>query len=235
MIFVDGNEFKYVTFPDKTCDYMKDKMRRVDHIKWIYDGRLEEVFICLSLLKNQFVKSFEFVFLPFARQDKQFEGFGGLYSFLDLFHQFHHTTFLVNDAHNPISLPKGWINIYDPFLVPNDGKSMVVFPDKNALFKYGCHYEHIPYMYANKVRIQHSGEIGQIVLFEPIPDNIESIYVIDDICDGGKTFIELLPLLPEHTVKHLMTTYGIYSKGKQVLYDAGYTSVKCQYNIFNKE
>jgi ribose-phosphate pyrophosphokinase len=50
----------------------------------------------------------------------------------------------------------------------------------------------------------------------------ERVVIIDDICDGGRTFIELAKALKgQYGVKHitLLVTHGIFSAGKDVLYD----------------
>lgn len=51
--------------------------------------------------------------------------------------------------------------------------------------------------------------------------------VLDDICDGGRTFIELAKLLPKPCSKELLVTHGIFSKGVDIvtdLYDHVYTT-----------
>ena len=66
---------------------------------------------------------------------------------------------------------------------------------------------------------------NKVVEFSAITGNI---LIVDDICDGGRTFVEAAKLLrnacPEAKI-HLYTTHGIYSKGLDVLFDAGITTV----------
>lgn len=45
------------------------------------------------------------------------------------------------------------------------------------------------------------------------------VLVVDDICDGGRTFTELRAILPTTTRVELYVTHGVFSKGKQVLTD----------------
>jgi len=51
---------------------------------------------------------------------------------------------------------------------------------------------------------------------------------VDDICDGGRTFIESAGLLreayPEADI-HLYVSHGIFSKGTDVLFDAGIKTI----------
>lgn len=62
-------------------------------------------------------------------------------------------------------------------------------------------------------------ETGQILGIKPNRYNRNfdgyNILVVDDICDGGRTFIEVAKKLQEHTAEHLYlyVTHGIFSKG----------------------
>lgn len=58
------------------------------------------------------------------------------------------------------------------------------------------------------------------------------ILVMDDICDGGATFISLAKEIKAHELYNdqelwLYVTHGIFSKGKQTLLDAGYSKIIC--------
>lgn len=72
---------------------------------------------------------------------------------------------------------------------------------------------------ASKVRDIISGNIIRTEL--PIMDlvDIEDIIIIDDICDGGRTFIELAKVIRLQTDKpiHLVVTHGIFSAGFEEL------------------
>lgn len=50
------------------------------------------------------------------------------------------------------------------------------------------------------------------------------VIVVDDICDGGGTFVGIAQHLRAH-VSCLFTSHGIYSQGLNRLYDAGYSYV----------
>lgn len=55
----------------------------------------------------------------------------------------------------------------------------------------------------------------------------KQLLVVDDICDGGSTFIEIAKALKEHApaVLNLFVTHGIFSKGTECLLDAGYHNI----------
>ena len=75
---------------------------------------------------------------------------------------------------------------------------------------------------ASKVRNLETGEIVRTELPGMILKDIEHILIIDDICDGGRTFIELANVIREHThiPIYLIVTHGIFSAGFEKLSDS---------------
>jgi len=75
-------------------------------------------------------------------------------------------------------------------------------------------------VYADKVRDVRNGSITSLTL-QGVPEDIKqaTLLVCDDICDGGRTFIELakafLPYGPKEL--NLYVTHGIFSQGIPVL------------------
>lgn len=90
------------------------------------------------------------------------------------------------------------------FVSPDAGAEKRVFEYAK---KYGANF-----VRATKNRDLTTGEIKSVTLIDsPEPD--QYFYIIDDICDGGKTFIELAKVLPMDGPKYLVVTHGIFSKG----------------------
>lgn len=90
---------------------------------------------------------------------------------------------------------------------------------------------------ASKKRNVETGEIESIKLIDDIPEH-HFVYVIDDICDGGKTFIELAKVLPNKCKPYLVVSHGIFSKGTIELldhYEKIYTSDSFNTRVFDKE
>lgn len=52
----------------------------------------------------------------------------------------------------------------------------------------------------------------------------KQIIVVDDICDGGATFIQIAKQFEGNNI-HLLVTHGIFSKGLGPLFEAGYESI----------
>ena len=139
---------------------------------------------------------------------------------------------LLKDAYNKIVTFDAHSDKYSGFydnvlqdveeLVSHHKATALVFPDKGAKDKY---YKLLPnelkcelkILYGTKVR----NELGEITDYK-ISDidkltKDEVVLVIDDICDGGRTFIELAKVLPKVKKKILHVSHGIFSKGVEVL------------------
>ncbi len=101
----------------------------------------------------------------------------------------------------------------------------LVCPDKGAIDRTNAIAERFSFhgvIYADKVRRPEDGVITGIAL-----TNIEDaatikdakLLVVDDIIDGGRTFIELAKVLKQYkpAQMNLYATHGIFSQGKGVL------------------
>ena len=73
-----------------------------------------------------------------------------------------------------------------------------------------------PHIRADKKRDPSNGEItGTVVYSEHLGS--QDVLIVDDICDGGRTFIELAKELRHLTTGriYLYVTHGIFSKGHE--------------------
>lgn len=105
----------------------------------------------------------------------------------------------------------------DTFLV--DNQSVVIAPDAGAVkkaAKVAQHYK-APLVTASKLRDVETGEILRTELSSPVPD-YSACVIVDDICDGGRTFIELARALRDAGAPKvcLYVTHGIFSQGMDV-------------------
>jgi ribose-phosphate pyrophosphokinase len=69
---------------------------------------------------------------------------------------------------------------------------------------------------ATKIRDEKTGKLSGFKIYDTIPENSQ-VLVVDDICDGGGTFIGLSEQIPKSCEKLLYITHGIFSKGIDVL------------------
>lgn len=88
-----------------------------------------------------------------------------------------------------------------------------------ALAKY---FMHSDFIRADKLRDLMTGGIKETVVYADDLSGFNTV-IIDDIIDGGKTFIELAKVLKKKnaTKVTLVATHGIFSKGVKVLFDNG--------------
>jgi ribose-phosphate pyrophosphokinase len=107
----------------------------------------------------------------------------------------------------------------------NDARDRIclVSPDAGAykkIFDVGKEFQIDNIITANKVRDVKSGEIIRTEI--PVLDQHKdlSYVILDDICDGGRTFIELAKVMKDSrpTAKlYLVVSHGIFSKGLKEL------------------
>lgn len=96
----------------------------------------------------------------------------------------------------------------------------IVAPDAGALkkvFKVAKHAKIPEVIRADKCRDVSTGEITGTEIYDDVDG--KRLLVIDDICDGGMTFIKLAEELRKKGAKHLtlQVTHGIFSKGTEEL------------------
>mgnify|MGYP000532971753 CR=1 FL=1 len=100
--------------------------------------------------------------------------------------------------------------------------SALISPDAGALKKiYSLAKElDFPVIEASKKRDVKTGEIVKTAIDTKELSSYDVLYVVDDICDGGRTFIELAKVIRDGGFAgelYLCVTHGIFSKGIEVL------------------
>jgi len=94
----------------------------------------------------------------------------------------------------------------------------IIAPDAGAAKKAGtvASAYKLPLFQATKVRDTSTGEIKGTKIYDDMR-NYECL-IVDDICDGGRTFIELAKVLRDSGASkvYLYVTHGIFSKGYDV-------------------
>ena len=170
-------------------------------------------------------------FLPYGRQDKSVdnESTFALETFARLMAASGVDLIRTIDAHNPSFSfsPIGLLNeSAEPYInraIDQFGANSVCFPDLGASDRYANLCSGLGSIVLRKARNQVSGEITGMEVCESGHEG-GKILIVDDICDGGRTFIEAAKLLKEtHNPEQigLYVTHGIFSRGTQPLRDAG--------------
>jgi ribose-phosphate pyrophosphokinase len=165
-------------------------------------------------------------YLPYGRADRRFTDGDccGLFVFGQMLNTFAGVEVYTLDAHSPKAevcirhftdiSPKPIIDTVIESVEGSIGQftTAILLPDAGAL-RYGFKHEYC--LQASKVR---SPITGQLKGFEVPPKEsfkgADSILIVDDICDGGGTFIGIADKLKDYGLDlYLYVTHGIFSKG----------------------
>lgn len=240
MIRIDGYQVKPTIFPDGTSQVWKlpadalEPSRSTVSIEWFFEEERELIDLA-SLVKLAGLRSkiLYLPYLPYARQDKEvsnattfnFRVFGEMLNWLG-FDQIRSV-----DAHNPelaAKLITGFWNVpplnFHDSVIKKFKPSCLVFPDNGAWARYGYHAT------INLIGHKERDPLTGAIISYSLIGSEEQTYgnrflIIDDICDGGRTFLEAakqLKLMHGPDIKiGLAVTHGIFSQGRKVLEDAG--------------
>lgn len=233
-------------FPDGTSQVWKlnldeyyDKSVRVI---WLWEQEVELIWInqliCLLYQSKIDIGELYIPYLPYGRQDKDISNQSTFAKavFLEILLKEHVGKVTTLDAH---SYHPDIESIYPEKYIDNaiiDSEAdFIVFPDAGAKIRYNSITADEPFLVLDKVRNQLTGNIvglefkkdcesTQRVLNYIESNTGNSYLIIDDICDGGMTFIktaEQIKAVDKDATISLYVTHGIFSKGLTPLHDAG--------------
>lgn len=165
-------------------------------------------------------------YLPYARADRRFTDGDchGLGTFGQLLRLGYFTEINTLDVHNPAAAfthVSSFLRNYPamPLIqrAAEDFKpDVVLFPDKGAAERYAN--TGLPAVFATKERDPATGKLSGFAV--PDVSRYGRILIVDDICDGGGTFLGITGAIPPGPVFGLYVTHGIFSKGTRPLTDA---------------
>lgn len=178
-------------------------------------------------------------FVPYARQDRiivegdplSIKVFANFINSLDL------DRVVMVDPHsdvtpalinNSVIIPQHEISYKAVSFLAQYGRRLItlVAPDLGATKKVKALQEllykrtglNFPIIQCDKVRDPETGKLTGFRILKGHPNNHYCL-IVDDICDGGGTFLGLADLLTEHNSigQSLYATHGIFSKGTSIL------------------
>ena len=187
-------------------------------------------------------------YLPYSRYDRVEESHDALSLkvFCALINSMKFSQVAVDDCHSDVGLAllDNCVNMTQSdllmALVPDlDSYDAIVAPDGGSIKKASKLAEalDIPVIKCGKVR---EFSTGKILSFS-VDINDENrgaakILIVDDICDGGGTFVGLAEELSKtYPVIDLYVTHGIFSKGVELLFDAGISKVYAFHDWIDSE
>lgn len=240
-LFSDGQEVQFSTtiFPDQTSQVWKVDRNALSpegdtYILWLFESEAELVHVVqlARLLQVEYEIHPDLVapYLPYGRQDKDIsnEASFALEVVKDILYNANICRIESFDPHSKTDMV-----FSDSYALETVGKfhseilnhDVICYPDKGARDRYGAYG--LPTVYCEKVRNQQTGEIlGLNLVSGNVDIRNKRILIIDDICDGGMTFIKVAEVLKTWTPHiDLAVSHGLFSKGKQVLHDAGIVNI----------
>jgi len=231
-VFPGGEVGIDINIGSERVDYNTKDIRVTSHIK----GSDDILALCLTTdaIKRQFPKaslSLHMPYIPYARQDRVCNTGESLSIKVlsAIINSLGYTSVIVEDPHSPVS--EACINgiqvvdQYDLFgYVRSFSDYFIVAPDAGATKKCDYFAKRVGargVITCHKTRELSSGKIVGLELNSKENLKGTNLFVLDDLCDGGRTFIELHKLLSLHNPNkiELAVTHGIFSKGVDIITD----------------
>lgn len=194
--------------------------------------------VCNALNEMNITFDITLPYLPYARQDRvceDGEAHGVRFIVEYLVKMCEPETITCYDLHSDVALLHGSVRQveqseilcqysyqfkdYDTLISPDAGSLKKIYKAATALGIFDV-------VKADKVRNTITGEIKSTEVYVDTLKG-KSCLIVDDICDGGRTFIELAKVLKAKGAEKvgLYVTHGIFSKGLAVLRDSGIDEV----------
>ncbi|MFT3682487.1 MAG: ribose-phosphate pyrophosphokinase-like domain-containing protein [Ferruginibacter sp.] len=227
----NGVNIKTLVFPDKQPHVNIQGIEEGDDVKVVCSVTdtvvLLQLLECANAIDNAFAKKKVLVipYLMGARYDRLMNAGDSidLKVIADLVNSMQFEKVYLFDVHSEVAtlLVKNAVNISNRQLVEayKQENALLICPDAGAAKKVNKYFEWNTQLedivYCNKSRDLTNGRITLNVL-EPEKCTNRNCVIIDDICDGGGTF---LAIAEQVQAKHLtlIVTHGIFSKGFESL------------------
>lgn len=221
---------KLLLYPDNQPHVNINQIREGDHVKVvcsILDSKtLINLLQCSNALDNVFAKK-KVLAIPYlmgARFDRlmQYGDSIDLKVVSDMINSCGFEKIYLYDVHSDTAtmLIKNAINIPNVNLVKKYDKenAVLICPDAGAVKKVERYFEWndklADVVYCNKTRDLSTGKISLEVL-SPAMCVQKNCVIIDDLCDGGGTFLAIADQIFPKTLT-LIVTHGVFSKGTKI-------------------
>lgn len=167
-------------------------------------------------------------YVPYARADRAMPGGGGdalgIKAFSDIINNLNFRQVFITDPHSNVTeavLNRCVTlhledNVFFSVSQMEDDSLVVVAPDVGAIKRAqkAAGSRSFPLVSMDKRRDQSTGRILGVRLLDELPKGRTPV-IVDDICDGGRTFIEAAKVLRANGARKviLCVTHGIFSNG----------------------
>lgn len=235
MIKLNGNPVIPTIFPDKTSQVWK--LKEITNltfcmVEWIFESEAELMHLAqLKMLLDEYnyKPQLYMPYLPYGRQDKDIDNNStfALHAFAKLINKLSFSQVYTHDPHSNACFLINNMQSVMPIkfvraLIDSGRWDVLAYPDHGASYKYTSHFI-MNSVYAKKERDPLTGEIIAMFLAGDFSVKDRAVLIVDDICDGGATFVNFAKLLYQEGASRvdLYVSHGLFTKGLQVLRDAG--------------
>lgn len=241
-MLIDIENINFVHFPGGEVhlngkDFCEGVSSSGDDIIWapIHNSvDLMELLILTDAYRRYYMKTPKVCipYIPYARQDRVANDGEALSIkvFADIINSQNYPCVYVMDPHSEVCM--ALLNnvriitaVNDTYLkriiVNYDNSYVVLAPDAGAYKRLGKVIKDVPLIYATKQRDTKTGALSNVELqIGNVDLTDKTILVVDDICDGGGTFLLLAEALRNANITNdleLYVSHGIFSKGTDKL------------------
>lgn len=229
MLYLNGDQVKVTVFPDNTSQVWKldekhfNKERAIVWWEYSHEGEIMQLAQLKTLLDFGDIDRIllHIDYLPYGRQDKFISNDTtfALWTFGQILNMMEFDGITIMDPHSSVALgaiknstavyPHGPLGL----AIRATTSNLLCYPDNGAVTKYSKVYDFSDYIYGRKVRDQATGYISKYRLVGDCKG--KRVLIVDDICDGGKTFELLAKDLYNAGAEevNLFVTHGLFSKG----------------------
>lgn len=210
---------------------MKIEIKRLGKaINFVYESNesLIELALIVSACGNNRPKDLNIEYMPYSRQDRAMADFQpfSLKVICDFINSLGFDLVTVRDPHSDVTpaLLNNCIvvkqhEIFAPYFI-NVKNFYLICPDGGALkkiYELAKDTEPIDVVECSKKRDLETGDITATKVHHEDFKG-KDCYIVDDICDGGRTFIEIAKILKQRNCGKiiLMVTHGFFTKGMEV-------------------
>ena len=264
MIYFKGSPLNFTQYPAGELHFRKEDNPQIDSwcnpstVTVQFEGSDDLVKLALLddfLVQNNIPYDLLIPYFPSSRQDRveEFESHS-LRVYVNIIKQLNANKIITLDPHSTVlegMFEAGRLNtipqevlLYESTKNSLANKDLVlVSPDKGSTTKTKKCAKYLEQrnfnikgiLQADKVRDYHTGDITETAVdFHTELNGPYTFLVVDDICDGGRTFTELAKKLNKlYSGKKdliLYVTHGLFTKGLEPLSNAGYSEIYTGFN-----
>ena len=235
MITPIGFNYKKFKYPVGELQVALSDCQPKVSIEWEYENNEEliELLMVVDCLKQKHIdiKDLFLPYVPFSRQDRS-NAVGECFSlkvFCGIINSIGAETVSIIDPHSDVTTAllnnvqvKQQYEVFADLL--RDKTGYLISPDGGALKKIYklAKLVNMEVIECSKIRNVSTGDITGVKV-HGVEDLIthQTCYIVDDICDGGRTFIEIAKVLKHAMIDKivLLVTHGFFTKGMEVFTD----------------